>query len=145
MCLNFSCILSTCVCVCVCACWLFLSQWNVFASVGTDRFSGLTSSLLICLSEHRHQQKHCGCLQTAHLTGGTVFYQLFLVYVIPTDSQTWGQSLESSIQPLSLSPRCQVAHIVLSLDAKLYYQWILEPRWLLVGWEQSIVAGVRSS
>lgn len=40
---------------------------------------------------------------------------------------TWGQSLLSSIHTLSLSDvsRCQVAHIVLNLDAKLYYQWIL--------------------
>lgn len=36
-----------------------------------------------------------------------------------------GRAFESSIHPLSLFLRCQVAHIVLNLDAKLHYQCVL--------------------
>lgn len=53
-------------CVSVCEWLLFVTHSEeCFASVGTDRFSGLTSSLLIC----RHQQKPAGCFQTERPAG----------------------------------------------------------------------------
>lgn len=146
LCLNISCILST-VWLCSGTWLLAVTHWvECFTSVGPDRFAELTSSPFICLLYRCHKQKHYGCLQTGQPNGGTELLQNFPCSLL---GSRWPFGL-SRLQPggraLSLwSPRCQVAHILLNLDAMLCYRWILVPRRLRVGWEGSIVFGVWSS
>lgn len=137
LCLNVSCILSTCVCFCV---WV---------GAGCHSVSGM-------FCERGHWQVFSADIIAAHLplrapsptetmwvfTNRTScnFPMIFrwsscswFTFKYPVtvwllkQTLTWGQSLKSSIHTLSLSgvSRCQVAHIVLNLDAKKYYQWML--------------------
>lgn len=105
--------------------WLLLVTQLVecFASVGTDRLSGLTSSLLICLLE-----EPCGCLQTRR---PSVRFFVSLCWLL-NGCEPRGKTLN-----LCLSGNCSA---LLRCRLRQSVEPYLEPRWLPAAWEEFAVA-----